>query len=373
MDNPFPIHDYTGPEYFCDRANETASLIEAVRNGRNVTLFSKRRMGKTGLLRHLIRTLAAEGIQGIYIDIFPTQSTGGLMNTIGTELLHLTETWPEKAGRMLREALLSLRPRITYDPVSGQPAVEFLMQDDRTGPALAEVLRKIDSLGHTVLIAIDEFQQITRYPERDTEALLRSIIQDLRNVRFIFSGSETGLLTSMFTDSARPFYQSAQMLHLGPIDRAMYGPFILQWMQHGGKMMDADALDRVFELTQVHTYYVQAICNRLYAKDVTRIDVKAVNEVLTAILAENDYVCHSYRLMLTNPQWNTLRAVAHEGRLFSPAASAFLRRYNLGAASTVRRSIESLSASGFLVQDVADGRQYLEVQDVFLALWLRGH
>lgn len=44
--NPFLITGYQGPDYFCDREKETASLMSALKNGRNITLISPRRMGK---------------------------------------------------------------------------------------------------------------------------------------------------------------------------------------------------------------------------------------------------------------------------------------------------------------------------------------
>lgn len=47
--NPFLITGYQGPDYFCDREKETASLMSALKNGKNITLISPRRMGKTGL------------------------------------------------------------------------------------------------------------------------------------------------------------------------------------------------------------------------------------------------------------------------------------------------------------------------------------
>lgn len=49
--NPFLIYGYHSPAYFCDRESETQKLISALRNGRNVTLISPRRMGKTGLIK----------------------------------------------------------------------------------------------------------------------------------------------------------------------------------------------------------------------------------------------------------------------------------------------------------------------------------
>ena len=50
MNNPFLIVGYQGPEYFCDREKETEVILSALHNGRNITLVSPRRMGKTGLM-----------------------------------------------------------------------------------------------------------------------------------------------------------------------------------------------------------------------------------------------------------------------------------------------------------------------------------
>ena len=52
MDNPFVTKGYAGPEYFCDRVEETKRLTSLLVNGNHVALMSPRRMGKTGLIRH---------------------------------------------------------------------------------------------------------------------------------------------------------------------------------------------------------------------------------------------------------------------------------------------------------------------------------
>lgn len=45
--NPFVLTGYVSPDYFCDRQKETDKIISALLNGRNITLTSPRRMGKT--------------------------------------------------------------------------------------------------------------------------------------------------------------------------------------------------------------------------------------------------------------------------------------------------------------------------------------
>ena len=53
LQNPFIIAGYNTPDYFCNREQETKKVIESLKNGRNLTLISPRRMGKTGLVKHV--------------------------------------------------------------------------------------------------------------------------------------------------------------------------------------------------------------------------------------------------------------------------------------------------------------------------------
>lgn len=52
LNNPFVYQGYESPDYFCDRLEETRQLISHLKNGRNVTLISPRRLGKTGLIKN---------------------------------------------------------------------------------------------------------------------------------------------------------------------------------------------------------------------------------------------------------------------------------------------------------------------------------
>ena len=56
--NPFLITGYQGPDYFCDREKETASLMSALKNGRNITLISPRRMGTVSYTHLTLPTIA---------------------------------------------------------------------------------------------------------------------------------------------------------------------------------------------------------------------------------------------------------------------------------------------------------------------------
>jgi hypothetical protein len=57
LQNPFVYEGYEGPDYFCDRTVETEKLITNLTNGRNTTLISPRKIGKTGLIRHTLNQI----------------------------------------------------------------------------------------------------------------------------------------------------------------------------------------------------------------------------------------------------------------------------------------------------------------------------
>ena len=71
--NPFLLSGYKSPDYFCNRTKETEKIRNAIKNGRNITLISPRRMGKTGLIRHVFH-LINKDVTCYYLDVYKTQS-----------------------------------------------------------------------------------------------------------------------------------------------------------------------------------------------------------------------------------------------------------------------------------------------------------
>ena len=88
LKNPFVTYGYEGPEYFCDRVQETESLTGLLQNGNNVVLMSPRRMGKTGLLMHSFgQAEVAEEYNTLLIDIYATSNLQDLVFSMGKAIL----------------------------------------------------------------------------------------------------------------------------------------------------------------------------------------------------------------------------------------------------------------------------------------------
>ncbi|WP_276502659.1 AAA family ATPase [Terrimonas pollutisoli] len=372
IQNPFPLTAYYGPEYFCNRQAETKRLTDNALNGVHTTLLSIRRMGKTGLIHHLFHKLAKrKDTYCLYADIYASQSQKDLIGQLSTAIL---KAFPSKknAGKKVMDFITSLRPVISYDNLTGQPEVSFqFSQAKQQEQSLENLLQFLDSLDVLIIIAIDEFQQISQYPEKNTEALLRTLIQPLKNTRFIFSGSSRHVLTQMFTSNKRPFFGSAQLLELKSIRQGDYEAFIVQKFADHRRRIDADALHFICEWTRLHTYYTQVVCNRLFTEGHSGITLQIVQTACSELLNEQEANFFQYRSLLTPTQWQVLTAIAKEDKLYQPNARQFISQYRLGTPSNVKRSLEALMTKEMIYQEPEATGSFYRVYDCFLARWLQ--
>lgn len=97
IENPFLIQGYISDYYFCNRKKETEKIVRAFKNGRNCTMFSIRKYGKSGLISHVFHQ-NPDNISA-YIDLFATQNITDLVNAIGKKVLPKIETRPQKLLR----------------------------------------------------------------------------------------------------------------------------------------------------------------------------------------------------------------------------------------------------------------------------------
>ena len=362
--NPFPLSGYYGPGYFCDRETETKRLTDNAKNGINSTLLSVRRMGKTGLLQHVFHTLKNNRkVQCIYLDVYATQNLKDFTNALAAAIL---KAFPEKksTGKKFMDVLKGLRPVISFDALSGQPEVSInFSQPKQYEQSLIGLFSFLDRQPVSTIIAIDEFQQVATYPEENTEALLRTIIQQLKNVHFIFSGSNKHMLSEIFSNSKRPFFASTQTIHLDPIPEEKYLSFITAILKSHKRKITPEALLFIARWTRLHTYYTQVICNRLFATGEKEITLPLVQQECNHILNEQESVFFQYRNLLTVMQWNLLKAIAREDKVYQPSARNFIHTHAVGTPANVQRALEALTTKEMIYRDhdKNDGRQNPDV------------
>ncbi|WP_206081828.1 AAA family ATPase [Maribellus sediminis] len=367
---PFPTTGYYGPLYFCDRKEETDTLISNINGGQSTTLVAIRRIGKTGLIKHL-QHLMSDKLICIYTDILPTENSIDFLNSLTTAILNSV---PEKTGfgKKIWNFIKSLRPVISFDSLSGEPNVTFNVQPSESEHQIESLFAFLEKQNERVFFAIDEFQQILNYPEKNVEAWLRRIIQQLKNVVFIFSGSQQHLMNEIFTNPAKPFFRSTQFLKLDKIDVEAYQAFIQSKFLENRKSILPETVAEMLEWTNVHTYYVQLLCNRVFINSGRSINTETWHAEALKILKEQEYVFFGYRDMLTKQQWNLLKAIATEGKVYNITSKDFMQNHKLGSPSTVNRSVNSLLNKELIFKEHDnDGRLYYSVYDVLFQRWIQ--
>ncbi|MDR2882618.1 MAG: ATP-binding protein [Alistipes sp.] len=367
--NPFLIAGYHSPAYFCDRVQETKTMTAALENGRNLTLIAPRRMGKTGLIKNVFYNLNApkkSEVVTLYMDIYSTQSLNDFVKLFASTVLGALDSTPQKAMKRIGKFLRTLRPVLTLDEHTGNPkfTVDVSLSNDEV--SLKELFAYIGSSERRVYIAIDEFQQIAEYPEKGVEALLRSHIQFLENANFVFAGSKQHMMHEMFFSAKRPFFQSTQTLTLDRIDRQEYFDFAAAFFKEEGFLLSPETFEYFYESFDGHTWYIQAILNRLYGYRKSP-DNEMVDEAVNEIVAESAYTYENLLAAYTQGSVRLLKAIAREGCVKEITSGDFIARHTLKAASSVNSNLNKL-LDRELAYKTPDG--YI-VYDRFMAIWLR--
>lgn len=367
--NPFICQGYESPEHFCDRVEETEKLTSMLYNGRNVTLISPRRLGKTGLIWHVFHHIKNENKDAIciYIDIFPTKNQSEFVRMLGSAVLSETLSTGKIIGKKVLETLGSLRPIIGIDSLTGMPNVTLNVDPSQSEMTMRNIFTYLNKIQKEVFIAIDEFQQINEYPESGTEALLRSYIQFSHNIHFIFSGSRKHLMSEMFASPQRPFYQSTEMMNLQPLKEDTYYLFAQNFFESNKGGLDKNIFHELYTIYDGFTWYIQSILNRLYEQYRTVASVAQLNNTILDVIESKSPQYESLLYFLTDNQLSLLRAIATEGCVAQPLSKDFIQKYKLSGASSVKTALENLLTKELLYR-MPEG--YI-VYDRFMNQWLK--
>jgi len=370
LDNPFIISGYEGAHYFCDRETETAQLAREIANGSNVALIATRRIGKSGLIEHYF---AQPGIQDRYytffIDIYDTNSLSEMVRKLSREILMRLKPFGARAMELFWQTMRSIQPGMSFSPL-GEPSFNVQIGDIKEPVAtLEEIFRYLEAADKPCIVAIDEFQQISKYPEKNIEATLRTFVQHSHNAQFIFSGSQRHTMSTMFTSASRPFYQSVSLMHLDPIDMQQYDLFARALFEEGHRHLAEGVTEAVYAVSRGVTWYTQKLFNVLYAstQEGETCEPVLVDEALGYILRTQSYGYEETMFRLPEKQKMTLVALAKNGPTKSITSASFVKKYSLQSASTVQSAMKGLLEKDFVTLE----KGIYSVYDIFMDYWLQ--
>lgn len=368
--NPFVVGKYVSDNYFCDRVKETEFLRKQILNGRDVALISPRRMGKSGLIQHFFnQSSIREEYYVFFVDIYSTTSLAEFVYLFGKEIYELLKPQKTQWKEKFFQVISSFRVGFKLDAMSGAPSFDLGLGDIHAPQStLDEIFNYIEEADKPCIIAIDEFQQISEYPEKNVEALLRTQIQRCKKAQFVFSGSKRHLMNNMFNSPSKPFYQSVISMGLDPIPMDEYAKFALRMFEQRGKGLDVDVVNVVWRQFDGYTWYVQMVMNELFSmtEKGSQCDKTMIADAYANIIHVQESSYKNILSQLAPRQKVVLQAIAKEGNACNITSAKFIGKYNLGTASSVQAAVKTLVNNDLIT--VENG--IYRVSDYFFSTWL---
>lgn len=369
--NPFILGKDIPDELFCDRKKETEILIKQITNGRNVAIISHRRLGKSGLIHHCLRRPEiADNYHTFYVDLYATSSLTDFVQALGNEVYHSLKSRSEKFVERFFAMVQSLRAGFTVDGITGDPTFSINVGEIQSAETtMREIFSYLEAADKPCLVAIDEFQQIGEYQEKNIEALLRTHIQRCSNTSFIFSGSKRHTMSNMFNSPAKPFYQSAISMGLDPIPEDVYTDFACRMFAMRDRVVTPETVLAAYRRYEGYTWFVHMMLNELYS--MTEKGQTCTEEYIDIaednILRLQEIAYESTLSMLSAKQKQVLLAIAHEGYAQSVTSGSFIKKHHLTSASSLQTALNALIEKSIVVRT----EKGVRLEDFFFAMWLR--
>lgn len=374
MKNPFVYGKEVTKENFCNRTDEIHELTRDIENSQNVLIFSQRRFGKTSLIKRIYEELDSKRIITLYVDLYPVLTEKDFIKIYARAVSDIVTKGVVDKIKDLSGIFKRIRPTVSTDP-TGQSTFSVDFKKEETLPAIEDVLdslsRYIDKEGKQAVVCFDEFQQITQLKTDRLEKQMRSNFQAHEKISYIFMGSKKHLICEAFNNPNRPFYRSAKPLPLKKIQNKKMKIFIKDKFKKNGKEIPDNVINKILKVCESHPYYIQYLCHIVWENAIDKKEVteKEFNESLKNLLERESSAFTATWDLLSVKQKQVLIALAEENSQEQIFATDFLKKYDLGSASSVQRTIKSL-----LKKDLVDKTDEMySIIDVIFKKWIITH
>lgn len=343
--NPFRIGEHVRGAFFTDRVDEVRVLVRAMRDGGRLLVWGPRRMGKSTAIGVAAERIRRAGGVVLSVDLATvtslTEAAERLLAAVSRE-----ERWHDRLASWVK----SLAPVVTLgSDAAGQPRLGISLEArpvraEYERALLERVLDRIHAMqgeqNESVVVVLDEVQQLAQIGGEAAEWLLRNRMQEHRGMGYICAGSKETLVREMLQPK-RAFYNFFELLHVGPIDSGHLG----QWIDErlGGAGVNARGIgsviiDAVGPRTQDILLTARTLWFRLRASGRARAaDVAATIE---EIVTSEDAALRKTWEDLSLIQQRVLKAIAAGAEQLHSEETR--RQFTLGASSSVGTALNAL-------------------------------
>ena len=359
FDAPLPPGDLAG------RHEELATLRDRAMHGRFCVLSAPRRYGKTSLLARLASDAAVDRcLIVVRLDLLGILTFDDLTRRFASGLAAIGERKVAAAAQRALAAVADAGVRVAARKVGIDLGAGIIRPDDTPPAATLEAILGVPvavakRTGSRVLVVLDEFQAIADIDRAD--AIVRSQIQHQReHVSYLFSGSEQGVLRSLFGARSAPLYGQAEMFDLGPLSAETAFDYVAARFEATNRTPGV-AIGALVDTAAGHPQRLNLLAHHLWnnVAEHTAADLDSWTVALDAAIRAIEPELVAIWTTASTSQRRLLRLAAWG----QPPSGAAARRLSLigGAATSAKRTLietSVLHANGTLI-------------DPLLGVWLR--
>ncbi len=370
INKPFIFGVATSGDNFTDREKETARLLLNFQNGVNTVLISPRRWGKTSLVQKVCRLAQSDKLKVVYLDIFSCRSDKDFYDAFASAVLKQTSSKWDEWLENTKLFLSRISPRISLGP---DPMTDFSvsLELNPKNDDINEILQLPEKIaqknGYSIVVCIDEFQQIAEFKDSKTfQKRLRTVWQLQDSVSYCLFGSKKHLMTELFEKKSLPFYKFGDAIYLQKIGTPDWINYICSRFETTGKQISEDLAEKICLKAENHSSYVQQLAWLVWIhtdKVVTEQDLEAAYQ---DIIDQNTPLFEKHTESLTTYQMNFLRAVL-DGVHNEFSTQEVLQKYQLGSSANVNIIKRALVKKDLIE---VEKRQVI-IPDPIMKVWLR--
>lgn len=365
--NYFPTSLAIG-DAFCNRKEELKRIERDLKGNTPILLISPRRYGKTSLA---LKSFDHIGWSYAHVDLYKALSVEDIekfiLNGIG-KLLGKLESVPKKLLLLLGDFFSSMQIKIVLEKAGIQ--LELNQQKHNSAELILKSLEKLHDLAKKkhkrVILYLDEFQVLGEVVNNNAiEAAIREAAQKSTHVAYVFSGSKRHLMEQMFYDRKRPFYKLCDQIKLDRISENEYEKYIQNAAERTWrKKISRKSLDILFELTEMHSYYVNKLCSLLWHEK-RPPNPEHIADAWRQFVLENKSTIERELALMSINQRKLLIFISKESNLTELFSKKISQQINL-TPSSIQRAIESLIENDYIYIDHNNSYRILDplIKDV---------
>jgi uncharacterized protein len=371
MENkPFIFGVAASGDNFTDREKETARLLSNFTHGVNTVLISPRRWGKTSLVKKVCRLAQSDKLKIVYLDIFSCRTDKEFYDAFASAILKQTSSKFDELMENAKIFLSRISPKFTIGP---DPMSDFSISLELNAKSndIDEILQLPEKIaqkkGISIVICIDEFQQIAEFKDSKTfQKRLRTVWQLQQSVSYCLFGSKKHLMNELFEKKSLPFYKFCDAVYLPKISTADWVSYICERFESTGKSVSKELAETVCTAVDNHSSYVQQLAWLLWIHTEHNATEQDFAEAHQDLIDQNTPLFDKQTENLSAYQMNFLRALV-DGVHSEFTSAEILQKYQLGSSANVTIVKRALVKKELIE---TENKQVL-LADPVIKLWLK--